>query len=420
MKPSLNLIIPLTCLLTAACAEETVYSLQNEQPSSVARIIGDASLTECPNGGVVLGYGIDENGDGQLETDEIDGTTVICNGADGVNGTNGTDGEDGADALVDRLSVTTLEAGDACANGGVVIAHGLDTNENGLLDEEEIEETEILCHGESAGEPVDGDSGTTAPASLIRLTSVVAGSDCPNGGARIDTGVDIDNNGVLDDEEVTDSVFVCNGVDGASAPSSLVDVTRVENAEGCFGAAAIRIDSGVDADGDGTLAEGEVSSTEIFCEPTTSGDECELVTIEGVNVLTCGDTSAVIMEEPNRIVASITCVGMLEGTSFGFDYSVAQMAYGDVFASASVRDAFGQTGASSYYGLQQTGFETAPIIFTYDVLGDPTGGFWTISLDRDTLATTVRYEDIDTADPELAPVVLEWAMMPESCVVNTY
>ena len=111
---------------------------------------------------------------------------------------------------------------------------------------------------------------------------------------------------------------------------------------------------------------------------------------------------------------------MLEGQSFSFDYSVAQMAYGDVFASASIRDAYGQTGASAYYSLQQLGFATAPVIFTFDVFGDPNGGFWTVSLNRDTLETTVRYDDIDTSGVEATPVVLEWSMMSDACVLNSY
>ena len=36
------------------------------------------------------------------------------------------------------------------ANGGVAISHGLDVNQNGVLDADEIEETETVCHGVSA------------------------------------------------------------------------------------------------------------------------------------------------------------------------------------------------------------------------------------------------------------------------------
>ena len=417
MKSTQSLLMVGILTMTAACAEETVYALDNGKQSSVARIIGDASATECPNGGVVLGYGIDENGDGELETDEIDGTTVICNGSDGQDGTNGTDGSDGEDALIDRVSITAVEAGETCAQGGVAISHGLDVNENGVLDPSEVEETEIVCHGENGDAGAGGQTGGVQ--SLIRVVSVVAGGDCANGGARIDTGIDTNGDSVLDDEEVTDSVYVCNGLDGVSAPASMVEVVRVEAADGCDGA-AIRIESGVDSNGNGLLDEAEVSATETICEPNSSGDNCTLEDIDGVKVLTCGDTSAVVLEEPNRIVASITCVGMLEGEDFSFDYSVAQLAYGDVFASASVRDIYGQTGASAYFSLQQVGFETAPVIFSFDVFGQPDGGYWTISLNRETLETTVQYDDIDTTGTEPTPVLFQWVMMSDSCVLNAY
>ena len=100
MKSMLSPVLLVSLIFTSACAEETVYALEQGQQSSVARVIGDASVTECPNGGVVLGYGVDENGDGELETDEIDGTTIICNGTNGTNGNDGADGADGRSALV--------------------------------------------------------------------------------------------------------------------------------------------------------------------------------------------------------------------------------------------------------------------------------------------------------------------------------
>ena len=56
MKLTLSSLLLGFLVLTSACAGGTVYALDSGNPSSVARIIGDASATECPNGGVVLGY----------------------------------------------------------------------------------------------------------------------------------------------------------------------------------------------------------------------------------------------------------------------------------------------------------------------------------------------------------------------------
>ncbi len=52
---------------------------------------------ECPHGGVRIESGIDENGNGVLDEDEVDVMDVICSGEDGTDGADGTDGVDGAD-----------------------------------------------------------------------------------------------------------------------------------------------------------------------------------------------------------------------------------------------------------------------------------------------------------------------------------
>ena len=51
-------------------------------------------------------------------------------------------------------------------------------------------------------------------ASLVVVTAEAAGANCANGGQRIDAGVDLDDNGTLDDGNVI-STYVCNGADGA-------------------------------------------------------------------------------------------------------------------------------------------------------------------------------------------------------------
>jgi len=52
-----------------------------------------------------------------------------------------------------------------------------------------------------------GDAG--APGSLLKLSD--AGSNCANGGERIDVGRDTNGNGVLEDDEIEQTAFVCNG-----------------------------------------------------------------------------------------------------------------------------------------------------------------------------------------------------------------
>ena len=49
---------------------------------------------------------------------------------------------------------------------------------------------------------------------LFRLSDEPPGENCPNGGIRVDTGFDLDGDGVLDDDEVLDTVYICHGKEG--------------------------------------------------------------------------------------------------------------------------------------------------------------------------------------------------------------
>ncbi len=64
-------------------------------------------------------------------------------GAPGADGTNGTDGNNGLNSIVVQ---TQLAVGsENCRNGGVQIDTGLDSNENGQLDGDEIQQTSFVC-----------------------------------------------------------------------------------------------------------------------------------------------------------------------------------------------------------------------------------------------------------------------------------
>jgi hypothetical protein len=58
-----------------------------------------------------------------------------------------------------------------------------------------------------------GTNGTNGLNSLIKTTTEVAGANCANGGTKIETGLDVNGNGVLEVTEVNASQtkYVCNG-----------------------------------------------------------------------------------------------------------------------------------------------------------------------------------------------------------------
>ena len=58
-------------------------------PSSLARVLGAATIEACPQGGVDLEYGIDVNANGVLDDDEVNGSYSVCHGEPGEAGADG-------------------------------------------------------------------------------------------------------------------------------------------------------------------------------------------------------------------------------------------------------------------------------------------------------------------------------------------
>ena len=144
-------------------------------------------------------------------------------GVPGPAGTNGTNGINGLNAA----TLTTVEpAGANCATGGVKLEFGPDVNGNGLLDAGEIVPvlTQYVCNGAvgAAGvagpQGIPGVAGTNGLNSLIKTTVEPAGANCATGGTKVETGLDANNNGVLDAGEVlaAQTTYVCNGAGGAA------------------------------------------------------------------------------------------------------------------------------------------------------------------------------------------------------------
>ena len=68
------------------------------------------------------------------------------NGTNGVDGMNGTNGSNGADGKNSLIMQTRLAIGDAaCPNGGVKIDSGVDADGNNMLDAAEVTRTEYVC-----------------------------------------------------------------------------------------------------------------------------------------------------------------------------------------------------------------------------------------------------------------------------------
>jgi OmcA/MtrC family decaheme c-type cytochrome len=152
----------------------------------------------------------------------------------------------------------TEPPGAHCATGGVKIEVGSDGNGNGTLDPSEVNaaSTSYVCNGSKS--------------SLVKTSTEAPGANCPFGGTKIETGLDASNNGVLETAEVNPAAtsYVCNG----GAKSSIVKASPELAAANCpFG--GTKIETGLDANNDGVLDAAEVNAaaTNYVCNIAPSG-----------------------------------------------------------------------------------------------------------------------------------------------------
>ncbi|WP_430462155.1 DUF7151 family protein [Thalassolituus sp. LLYu03] len=150
-----------------------------------------ASTSDCPDGGVEIHLGIDTNGNGRLDNVEIDDsrTLVLCHGA------------------ANRTLFFVKDAPESsCPAGGKQLSIGWDDDADGVLSVAEVDESHVLCNG----------NAEYLPSALINTGVEPAGDNCPAGGVKIETGTDDDKDGLLGDDEISSSGYVCNGEAGAS------------------------------------------------------------------------------------------------------------------------------------------------------------------------------------------------------------
>jgi hypothetical protein len=167
----------------------------------------------------------------------------------------GEQGEVGPMGSISLINIENETPSDNCATGGYRIETGVDINNNGVLDGDEIQSTQYICNGNN------GDDGLK---SLVKLTEELAGDNCASGGFKVESGIDINNNGVLDSDEVQSTDFICNGNDGLNGNSSLINVTEELSGDNCT-SGGLKIDVGIDTNSNGILDPDEVQSTQYIC-----------------------------------------------------------------------------------------------------------------------------------------------------------
>ena len=187
----------------------------------------------------------------------------------------GPQGENGISVLM-RVSTSSF-----CPFSGHEFELGNDANENGALEDDEVVVSVDICNGadgsdgEHGEHGVNGTNGTNGLNSLTNISDEPVGStNCGSGGVRIEVGLDLDNNGVLESLEVQSTHYLCNGSFASNVLlSSVNDLGVTENCS----AGKIEIFTGLDDGlpsgiaGNGALELGEIQTRIIECHKFAFG-----------------------------------------------------------------------------------------------------------------------------------------------------
>lgn len=114
--------------------------------------------------------------------------------------------------------ITPVTADSTCPAGGARVQTGPDKNGNGTLDADEVTQTQEICNGTPGTTGPTGPGGDAGVNALVNSTALPAGdANCPNGGSKLDFGLDNGANGgtagdgVLQPGEILSTRYVCNG-----------------------------------------------------------------------------------------------------------------------------------------------------------------------------------------------------------------
>ncbi|MBI4083414.1 MAG: cadherin-like domain-containing protein [Candidatus Lambdaproteobacteria bacterium] len=177
--------------------------------SGYASLVRAVAVTS-PCIGNRIEWGLD-NGDGggiagnsTFEAGEVDGSTVVC---DGATGPTGGSGAPGYASLVRAVAVTSPCVGNR-------IEWGLDNGDGGgiagnnTFEAGEVDGSTVVCNGTAGSAGLNAVVAFTAEPANPSATDGVTG--CVYGGTKVSSGLDSNLNGALDGGEITATSYVCD------------------------------------------------------------------------------------------------------------------------------------------------------------------------------------------------------------------
>jgi len=173
------------------------------------------------------------------------------------------------------VQTTSIESSEQCPDGGIQVHAGIDINQNGVLDEDEINNTQTLCN-------------LSTDLVKAKVEKLQTDSACVNGGHRLTIGYDVNKNDQVDVEEINQSLLFCNQPPITQLGIAVFSQGAEPEGENCkFGGS--RVSVGIDTDLDVVLDNDEITSSQFQCInnqaisllPYDEYDYCDVVYCNG-------------------------------------------------------------------------------------------------------------------------------------------
>ncbi|HYO54579.1 DUF7151 family protein, partial [Archangium sp.] len=249
-----SVVAGLVLTLTACSSPSNVLGVDGQNgingKNATVRLVPEPPGTRCPQGGTAIETGLDDNEDGALNDNEVKQASYVCSGGSNQNG---------------KMSLVKLmpeAAGAKCASGGTAVLSGLDTNADGIQSDTEVSSTQYIC---------DSGDGKNGKAYLVKLLPEASGTNCSRSGTAVLGGIDVNANEQLEATEVTTTQYVCNNVTELTGTNALIRLDVEAPGANC-GQGGTAVKSGLDSNANGTLDNSEVTNTTFVCNGRPGAD----------------------------------------------------------------------------------------------------------------------------------------------------
>ena len=149
-----------------------------------------------------------------------------------------------------------------------------------------------------------GGNGTSGSNALVSTAIEAAGANCANGGVVINSGTDSDNDGILDPSEISSTQYVCNGAAGSTGSQGPVGPQGVAGVAGAQGTAGTNGINCWDVNGNGVNDPSEDINTDgnfnsLDCQGATGPQG-----VAGTNGISCWDVNGNGVNDPSEDINS--------------------------------------------------------------------------------------------------------------------